>query len=119
MLITKLVVRVLDAGGQLLAWTEVQGEARGDGCLRSDRVWPAAVTCTGVPASLSVHWADLNVEVCLPPPAALLRPVSAGEVIALVWTNEPIIRVGQMPQSLAPVTVGSVSVSVPVGKVGS
>jgi len=110
---TKLVVRVLDAAGALLAWAEVWAEARGDGRLWADGTYPALVEQDGTPAWLSIHWADVNVEVRLPydKPA-----VHAGETIALSWAPSHVLYVGEAAGGLPPVTVRSaVTVGVPVG----
>ena len=118
MLTTKLIVRVLDDDGALLAWTEVMAEARGDGCL-----WPKAQTFTacveqsGTPASLSVHWADVNIEVRTPLAAGTLV---AGAPVTLSFHGQPAMIVGQMPGALPPVTVRApISISMPVGALGA
>jgi hypothetical protein len=117
MLTTKLVVRILDADAQLLGWTEVAGEARGDGCLWSSRSYHVGVERAGQPASVSVHWADVNVEARTPITHAA---VVVGEVITLPWANTPVMTIGPMPGPLPPVTVrGAVSIGVPVGQLGS
>lgn len=116
MLTTKLVVRVLDAGGDLLAWTEVLGEARGDGRLWASRSYSAPVERAGVPAVLSVQWADVNVEARTP---LALAAVAPGDVIPLQWAEQPIMTIGQMPGPLPPVTMrAAVAIGVPVGAVG-
>jgi hypothetical protein len=116
---TKLVLRVLDADGALLAWAEVMAHARGDGALWAPVPSVAAyVERAGAPAQLSIHWADVNVE-CRGP---LEHPaVVEGAVMTLTFlADQPVMRVGPMPGPLPPVTVRSpVSVAVPVGSLGA
>lgn len=117
MLTTKLVVRVMDADLRLLAWTEVQGEARGDGALWVKAPTLAGVEAAGVPAWLSVHWADVNVEARS---RFDHRAVSVGEVLTLAWPSAPILTVGPMPEALPPVTVRApIRVAMPVGALGA
>lgn len=119
MLTTKLVVRVLDAGGELLGWTEVLAQIRGDGCLWAPSPLSAVtITSDGTPHEVSVHWADVNVETRSPAPPPP-RAMRAGDVLRLEWPG-PIMRIGPMPVALPPVTVGrSVAVGVPTGAVGA
>jgi len=117
MLTTKLIVRVLDAGGSLLAWGEVPAEARGDGCLWASRSVTLPVECAGTPALLSVHWADVHVE----SRSAISHPdVTPGSTIDLPWAQKPVMTIGPMPGYLPPVTVrGTVAIGVPVGVMGA
>lgn len=118
MLTTKLVLRVLDAGGELLAWAELLADARGDGCLwPQPRAVSALVDRAGQPALLSVHWADVNVEVRSPFDHP---PLTEGGAITLAFGDQPVLRVGPMPGPLPPVTVRApVVVTVPVGALGA
>ena len=114
---TKLVVRVLDAGGDLLASSVHQARIRGDGCLRAGGPVVTGVARTGWPSVLSLHWCDLHVEVRLPAPAVA---VQAGQIVTWFEDDAILIRVGDMPGPLPPITVGeSVAVAVPVGGMGA
>jgi hypothetical protein len=63
MLYTKLVVRLLDPNSQLLGWTEVIGEARGDGKITVADPTIIHLDTKGIISTISVHWCDVNVEV--------------------------------------------------------
>ncbi len=114
---TRIIVRVLDAVGLLLGWTEQLAEARGDGALwalTGSSLVP--VELAGTPAQLSVHWADVNVEQRAP---WSMVPVAVGQVITIDW-HGPIFVVGAMPGALPPVTVRApVRIDVPVGALGA
>jgi hypothetical protein len=115
MLTTKLVVRALDAGGALIGWAEATGEARGDGNLTVTKPTLIALELPGVPVSVSVHWADVNVAVTVPVDTRQLLGrllMIPGEWVALVC--------GPMANGLPPVTVSTpVTVGVPVGSLGA
>ncbi len=115
MLVTKLVIRILDAQDQLLGWAEAQGEARGDG-----KLWVSGPTLVGIErdgetAYLSVHWCDVNVEIRSVIERTLVQP---GKIFRLPgeW---PAITCGPAAGGLPPVTVRSpVSIDVPLGAMG-
>jgi len=113
---TKLVIRLLDAAGSLIGWTEHQAAVPGDGTLRAAADVIIVASASGYPITASVHWADINTETRITIPA---MPLSAGESLALFTKGSTILVVGQMPQNLAPVTVGRAVVSVPAGGVGA
>jgi hypothetical protein len=111
MLTTRLIVRVLDAAGSLLAWAEVHAEARGDGRLWSTHACLAPVEAAGEPAFVSVHWPDVHVEARAP---IAYQGVKPGDTVTLPWANQPVMTIGPMPGPLPPVTVrSSVSVAMP------
>lgn len=113
---TKLVVRVLDAEGALLAWAPVWALAKGDGCLWVSETYQAAVETPGTPAFLSVHWADINIEIRQPFAG---QPLAVGQLINLHWDG-PVIIVGPAAGGLPPVTVrGAVQIGVPAGSLGA
>lgn len=112
---TKGVLRLLTAKGELLTWTEIVLEARGDGCL-----WPAKPLATfdpveraGAAVTLSLHWCAVNVETRVP-----LMPsieLTEGQVIDLPLPG-PLLRIGAQASGLPPVTIRRpVTVGVPVG----
>ncbi len=116
MLVTKLVIRILDAQDNLLGWAEAEGVAYGDGKLTVAHPVLLGIEQRGRPAMLSVHWADVNVEIR----SAMDRAdVKAGDVfqIPAPWAA---ITVGPMATGLPPVTVSSpVRIVVPVGGLGA
>lgn len=115
---TKSVVRVLDREQQLLAWAEVWLETRGDGALWATRPRVAPVERAGTPCELSIHLADINYEV-LPRPSFAHKAVEPGDQIVLDWRHQPVVKFGDPPQNLPPVTVRqSVVVGIPVGDLG-
>lgn len=113
---TKIVVRLLDAEGALLASCVHDAAVRGDGCLRAASPVVCGVAQSGTPATISVHWCDVNVEVRT---AAALGPLEAGQVLTLFDTGAELVRVGPMPGPLPPIVVGAVAVGVPVGGMGA
>lgn len=113
---TKLVCRLMTAEFRLLGWCEHRARMRGDGCLRSDDVVRVAITESGTPAVLSIHWCDVNTEVRTP---WTFGAVAAGSIVTLFERDAMMIRVGEMTGRLPPVTVGSTTVGIPVGGMGA
>src|SRR5688572_28631397 len=114
---TKLVLRVLSSAGELLGWEAIQAEARGDGALWAPSPVRVPIDASGAPALLSVHWADVNVELRVPYDEA--PPVIPGMTLEIPNAS-PLLRVGEPPQSLPPVTTRStVAIGVPVAMVGA
>jgi hypothetical protein len=111
---TKVVVRVLDRDNRRLGWEEHYALLRGDGCLRASDDLLIHIAEGGIPAAVSVHWCDPNVEVRTP----VAREKWSRPFLAFRY-NDPIIRVGEMPGPLPAVTVGSVMVGIPVGSLGA
>ncbi len=66
---------------------------------------------------VSLHWCDVNVEVCVPLMDA--APVSPGALLPLFAAGDVLVRVGDMPAALPPITVGAVMIAVPVGGLGA
>jgi hypothetical protein len=109
MLTTKVVVRVMDVEHRLLGWTQVQAEARGDGCLWCPGETVVRFTEAGHASILSVHLADLHIEYR----AELDVRAAVGGGVTL---PSPLVRLGTPPAYLPPVTVGEpIAVAVPVG----
>ena len=114
---TKLVIRVMDAGGAMLGSVVHHAAVKGDGCLRAAGPVVVGVAQSGFPTYVSLHWADLNVEVRVSSPFGSLQ---AGEIVTLFPSDAPLITVGQMPGPLPPIVVGtSVAVEIPVGGIGA
>jgi hypothetical protein len=119
-MIASFIVRLLDADGGLLAWSEVQAESRPQGRPRSTpfkALGPTLFTIErdGVASGLSVHWHDLDVarysKLMTP------GPVKAGQVQRFDWI-EPVwmVKGAESDVPLPPVTVGRpVVIGVPVG----
>jgi hypothetical protein len=107
---TKLVLRVLGLSGELLGWTEVTALAKGDGALWAMSAVLVPVELAGTPTVLSIHWADVNVEVRAPMPG---KPMSVGQSISIPHEADPMLRVGTPPVNLPAVTVRAASVIAP------
>ncbi len=113
---TKLVVRLLNAAGDLLGSVVHHAAIKGDGCLRAAGPVVCGIAQSGFASEVSLHWADVNVEVRVPSPAP---SVQAGQIVPLFDAGAVLIQVGPMPGPLPPIVVGAVAVSVPVGGLGS
>jgi hypothetical protein len=115
---TKLVCRLLDADQRMLGWCWHIAAMRGDGCLRSTLPVVMDVEVDGVPAVLSVHWADMNVETRVPMPE---MTVTKGQALTIFPAHAAMLRAGEPPSvRLPPVnTKTAVDVSVPVGQLGA
>lgn len=114
---TKIVCRLLTAENQLLGWCEHHARMRGDGLLRSDGVVQLAVSTSGEPAFVSLHWCDANTEIRHGWTG--LARVEPGMVVSLFSADAPMIVIGPMPINLPPVTIGSTSIGIPVGTMGA
>jgi hypothetical protein len=108
----KLHLRVIDAAEGLLGWAEVFAYAKGDGQLWVRDAVVVVPDVSGVAATLSVQWVDLNVEA-----RSAMAPTAVAAGVPLVaWPAGPIFRVGPQAGGLPPVTVKtSVALAVPVG----
>lgn len=113
MLTTKVVVRVLDVEGRLLGWAPVQAEARGDGCLWAPSETVVPFEANGRATVLSLHLADFHIEHRM----AIDVPAQIGSGVTLA---QPLIKLGDPPTSLPPVTVRAAPViAMPVGRLGA
>ncbi len=112
---TKFVLRVVDDANVLYGWVEVPAEARGDGCLWAKAPALLAIECAGAPTVLSVHWADVNVELRR---EWTLGPVSLGQIVTIP-NDTPLLIVGPMATGLVPVTVRGAAIVMPVGVIGA
>lgn len=112
---TKIVCRLLNAAHELIGWTTVYADARGDGQLWSPGAVSIVAERAGFVTTLSLHWCDLHVETRVPLSAAVV----AGQRVTVYADATPMLTVGPMPGPLPAVTVGSVAVAVPVGAVGA
>lgn len=114
---TKVVIRVMAAGRQMLGSVVHHARIAGDGCVRASGRIACGIAVPGVPVEVSLHWCDVNVEVSVP---LVGRPAAAaGEVLDIFAPNDVLIKVGEMPQALPPVVVGSAAVALPVGGLGA
>jgi hypothetical protein len=114
----KLVGRLLAADGTLLAWAPIIAEARGDGALWATQPFVGWGEATGEAVTVSVHWPDVHVEVRTPLPEPLR--IQAGVPVTFAWGPAPMVRVGEPPASLPPVTErGPVAIGVPVGSLSA
>lgn len=112
----KIVIRLLTAGRQLLGWTAVSAEKRGDGHLWVDAPVQVGVEVEGRATQVSLHWADLNLEWVR---ALAPHVVHPGQIVC-VHPGGVLITVGRMASGLPPVTVRSaVQIAPPTGGVGA
>ena len=117
---TRVIVRLLTAEGDLLAWAEVYAEARPQGRPRSTpfkAVGPTSfvIERDGNATQMSIHWPDLDVARLTP----LMNPsrVQVGQVARFDWI-EPVWMVegSKADVPLPAVTVrGPVEIQPPVG----
>lgn len=115
----KFVVRLLDAEGQLLAWTTVWAEpkpqARGGSCpFFATEPTTFVAERSGRAVETTIHWCDLDVA----RRQALAEPVAieAGQVLRFAWLEPVWLVPGMRDVPLPAVTVREpVSVAVPVG----
>jgi hypothetical protein len=109
----KLIVRLLDAQGALLAWAPLWAVAKGDGCLRATHEVVLAPVEDGESATLSLHGADLHIQ--RREPCALV----CTKGIPLVFRWDEVWRFPSDPGPLPAVTVGATAVVVPTGGMGA
>lgn len=111
---TKLVIRLMDAEGELLGWTQVEGHARGDGIIWLEQMAQVPVDVKGVLAFMSVHWCDVNVEIRHAVELLEVTPENYYIVPA-----GPMIKCGPAAGGLPPVTVRTpINLGVPAGTMG-
>jgi hypothetical protein len=108
-MIASFVVRLVDADGALLSWTEVMAESRPQGRPRSTPFKAYApsqfvIERDGVATDLVIHWHDLDLVRKTP----MLEPVrvQVGQVFAFHWI-EPVwmVKGAESDIRLEPVTV--------------
>jgi len=115
----KFVVRLLDAAGQLLAWTIVWAEprpqARGASCpFIATAPTTFVAERDGVAAETTIHWCDLDVarRQALAEPV----PVTAGQHLVFAWLEPVWLVPGMRDVPLPAVTVREpVALTVPIG----
>lgn len=114
MLTTKVVVRLLDDADNLLGWCAVQAEARGDGCLWAPSETVVPFEASGRAVTLSLHLADFHIESRM----AIDVEARPGSGVTLA---QPLVKLGEPPTSLPPVTVRAAParVAMPVGVLGA
>lgn len=105
----RFIVRLLTEAGVLLAWAEVNAEARPQGRPRSTPFFALIPTMfevdeSGLAHQLSIHWADLDVVRV----TKLMEemPVAPGQILRFDWI-EPVWMVegSKVDIPLPPVTV--------------
>lgn len=107
---TMFIVRLLDAERQVLAWTKIPAETRGDGRLWAMQAFVAEVEQNGTAVAMNYHWPDVHCYTTVPLPHGV--PVTAGQVVSLPLAD--LIHIPSEPLPLPPVTVRS-SVTTAVG----
>ncbi len=112
---TKLIVRAIDANGEMLGWAEVYADMFGDGNLTVARPTVIPIEQEGLLAFTSVHWCDVNVEIRTPTPH---RAVSVGHHVNIPAPWVAIV-VGPPAGGLPPITVRTpIEIGLPVGQLG-
>lgn len=115
-MITKLVLRVLDAEGVMLGAVVHHARIKGDGCVRAAGPVVMGMARAGIPSVLSVHWCDVHVETRVP---LALPSVMPGQIVEVCAAGAPLMVVGPMPGPLPPVEQSGAVVPVPVGGLGA
>lgn len=108
----RFIVRLLDAGRQVLAWNQMFCEARGDGALRAIQDFLAEAQAFGTATHLCVHWVDVNVHTTNPLPQPIV--CEAGKVVCVPMRGQALFTLAGDTTELPPVTL-TTSVSVAVG----
>ena len=98
---TMFVVRLLNAERQVLAWTKIPAQTRGDGKLWAMQAFVAEVDQAGTATALNYHWPDVHCYVTVPLPEPVA--VASGQVISLPLAD--LIHIPSEPLPLPPVTV--------------
>jgi hypothetical protein len=108
---TIFIVRLLNTQRDVLAWTRVPAETKGDGCLWPMQAFVAEGDVHGTGVAICVHWPDVNVHTTIPLEGPI--PVDVGKVVSYAFSG-PLLRIGSDTQPLPPVTQRS-SVEIGVG----
>lgn len=107
---TKLVLRVLDASGALLGAIIHQAAVKGDACLRASGPIIFRADVAGVATELSVHWPDVNIETRVP----MTATVDPSVPVLLYPAGTILMRAGETPQGLPPITIRESVVAQPL-----
>jgi hypothetical protein len=114
----RLIVRILDAFNELLAWAEVQAAMKGDGCLRAQAPTLFIPTASGTVTTLSIHWPDLNVQRRIPWAPAPFN-VELGTPFMVKWPDEGVVwKFDSDPEPMPQVSVGSHAIKLPPSILG-
>lgn len=108
----RMILRLLDAERNVLAWNQLFCEAKGDGSLRATQDFLAEGDVPGIATDLSVHWVDVNVHMTHPLPQPL--PVEPGKVIGVPTKGQAMFVLTGDARPLPGVTLRQ-SVKVSVG----
>ena len=100
---TVFIVRLLNADREVLAWTKIPAETRGDGKLWAMQAFVAEVDTAGEAVALNYHWPDVHCYVTVPLPMTV--PVTVGQVVSLPLAD--LIHIPSEPLPLPAVTVRS------------
>jgi hypothetical protein len=119
MLTTKLVIRLLDAANAVIGWTEHSAIVRGDGTLRAAAPVSCLIDAPGWVETISIHWADVNVETRVAPPGGPIA-VRVGDSVTLYEKHAALLTIGTPPANLPPVVLRqTVAVAVPMAALGA
>jgi len=111
---TTFIVRLLNKDREVLAWTKLVGESRGDGSIWPTQHFVAEADTDGDGTDLCFHWPEVNVHLTVP----LEQPIGAskGKVVEIAL-RQPMLTIISDPRPLPAVTVrSSVQIGVPMAK---
>lgn len=106
------VVRLLDAKRNVLAWTKIPAETRGDGGLWAKQEFVAEADVTGTGVAMCFHQPDVHVYDTRPLTSPV--PAEAGKVVTVRIMSVPMIHIQSEALPLPGVTLRS-NVTVAVG----
>ena len=95
-------VRLIDVNSQVLGWTRLPAETRGDGCLWAKHHFVFEADRDGIGTEMAIHEPDLNVWTFVPLPQPL--EVTAGKVFT-IRLEKPLLQFGSSARPLPGVTV--------------
>jgi hypothetical protein len=99
------VVRLLNDQREVLAWTKIPAETRGDGGLWAKQEFVAECDRAGVGVAMCFHWPDVHVYQTWPLPDPI--PVEIGKVVTVRIMRQPMIHIRSEALPLPGVTVHS------------
>lgn len=112
---TTFILRLLDKDRQVLGWTRIVGETRGDGAVYATQDFVAEADVTGTATALNVHWPELHWHDTTTLPGAM--SVEQGKVFTVRIKDQTLLRVASESLPLPAVTVrSSVDIRIPMAR---
>lgn len=99
------VVRLLNAKREVLAWTKIPAQTKGDGGLWAMQQFVAEAEVTDVGVAMCFHWPDVHVYQTRPLPSPV--PVEVGKVVTVRIMDAPMLHIRSEPLPLPGVTIRS------------